>query len=110
MGVFPQLSAEDALRVYPDVDETFVRVSWPWTLDEAVTLLLDDLNDADKKVVRDTKKDDLIRFHHGWGTHIRNEFGLWRDNTNLLVDCHSDHPDGASMVIIEAVWQRLQKQ
>ena len=110
MRAFPHLALEDALRVYPDVDETLVRASWPRTLDEAVRRIIDDMGDAGRKMVRDTKKEKLILFRHGWGTGIRNEFGLWRGNTNLLADCHAEHPDDASMVIIEAVWQRLQKQ
>jgi hypothetical protein len=64
---------------------------------------------SDKARLRDTKKEDLILFHHGWGTGIRNGFGLWGDNTNLMTDCRAQHPDDASMVIIEAVWQSLQK-
>lgn len=83
--------------------------AWPKTVDEAVTRILADMKDTDKKQVRETKKEDLILFHHGWGTGIRNEFGLWRGNTNLMADCHAQHPDDASMVIIEAVWQKLQK-
>ena len=85
------------------------RIAWPKTVDEAVTRLLGDIKGGDKARVRDTKKEDLILFHHGWGTGIRNEFGLWRGNTNLLADCHAQHPDDASMVIIKAVWQKLQK-
>ena len=85
------------------------RIAWPKTVDEAVTRLLADMKDADKARVRDTKKEDLIIFHHGWGTGIRNEFGLWRGNTNLMADCHAQHPDDASMAIIEAVWQKLQR-
>jgi len=54
-------------------------------------------------------EEQLIRFHHGWGTGIRNEFGLWKGNKELLADCHAEHPDDASMVIIQAVWERLQK-
>src|SRR5260370_21723319 len=110
LQTFPQLSPEDALRTYPDVDERLVRASWPSTLDEAVERLLDGMGEADKKMVRDTKKEDLIQLHHGCGTGIRNEFGLWRGNTNLLADCRAHDPDGASIVIIETIWQRLQKQ
>jgi hypothetical protein len=93
----------------PYVPSEAERAAWPKTVDEAVTRLISGLNDEEKARVRDTKKDDLISFHHGWGTGIRNEFGLWRGNTNLMAACHADHPDDASMVIIEAVWQRLQK-
>jgi len=85
------------------------RATWPRTVDEAATRILADMKGADKTRVRETKREDLIFFHHGWGTGIRNEFGLWKGNTNLLADCHAHHPDDASMVIIEAVWQRLQK-
>jgi hypothetical protein len=85
------------------------RAAWPKTVDEAVTSILADMKDADRTRIRDTKKEDLISFHHGWGTGIRDEFGLWRGNTNLMTACHADHPDDASMVIIEAVWQKLQK-
>ncbi len=86
-----------------------VRAAWPKTVDQAVTRLLANMNDADQARIRDTKKDDLVLFHHGWGTGIRNDFGLWQGNTALLADCHASHPDDASMVIIEAVWQKLQK-
>jgi hypothetical protein len=90
--------------------KTAQRSDWPRTVDEAVTRLLAELSDADKARLRAEKKDDLIKFHHGWGTSIRNCFGLWAGNKELMADCHAFHPDDASMVIIEAVWQRLQKQ
>ena len=110
MQRFPQVSPQDALLVYPDVDENLVRASWPSTLDQAVTRLIADMDDADRKMVRDSKQEDLILFHHGWGTAIRNEFGLRRGNTELLADCHSKDPDDASMLIIQSVWKRLQEQ
>jgi len=109
MRAFPQVSPEVAREVYPDVDEATVRASWPSTLDQAVARIIEGMDDTDKKLLRDTKKEDLILVHHGWGTGIRNEFGLWRGNTNLLSDCHAEHPDDASMVVIKAVWERLQK-
>jgi len=86
------------------------RANWPKTVDEAVTRLVASLSDKDKIEVRDTPKKELWRFHSYWGMGIRNEFGLWRGNTNLMADCHTQEPDDASMIIIEAVWQKLQKQ
>jgi hypothetical protein len=94
----------------PYVPTEAEHAAWPKTVEEAVTRILTDMSDADKKGVRDTKKQDLILFHHDWGMGIRNDFGLWRSNTNLIVDCHAAHPDDASMVIIEAVWRKLQTQ
>lgn len=83
--------------------------TWPRTVDEAVARILADMSAADKEKIRTTQKDDLILFHHGWGTGIRNQFGLWQGNPELMAACHATHPDDASMVIIEAVWRKLQK-
>jgi hypothetical protein len=38
----------------------------------------------DRRFVRETRWEDLIRFHHGWGIGIRNAFGLWQGNTPFL--------------------------
>lgn len=81
----------------------------PKTVEEAVDHILAKMKDEDKSLVRRTPQTDLIRFHHGWGTGIRNSFGLWGRNPELLEACGGGHPDDASMVIIEAVWERLQK-
>jgi hypothetical protein len=87
---------------------TMTNPEWPATLDEAVAKILDGMKDQDRALVRATPRDGLIRFHHGWGTGIRNTFGLWGGNRALLDACGGGHPDDASMVIIEAVWERLQ--
>jgi hypothetical protein len=94
----------------PDDDGTPKRL--PRTVDEAVDEIISGLSDDDKALVRGTARGDLIRFHHGWGTGIRNGFGLWGGNTELLASCGSPimHADDASMVIIEAVWARLQEK
>lgn len=84
--------------------------TWPKTVNEAVTRILSTMPEKDRKIVRDTAEDDLIQFHHNWGTGIRNSFGLWRGNKALMEDCKCDHPDDASMVIIFAVWKRLQSE
>ncbi len=82
--------------------------TWPLTLDAAVERLLNRMSEADKQRVEDTPSDKLIRFHMGWAAGIREEFGLWRGNTQLLASCGAPHPDDASMAIVRAVWQRLQ--
>jgi hypothetical protein len=84
---------------------------WPTSVAETVTDIVQRLPEKDKEFVRGTKKEDLIKFHHGWGTGIRNYYGLWRGNDKLIVSaCGAPcHPDDASMVIIEAVWTALRK-
>jgi hypothetical protein len=70
------------------------------------------LSAKDKESIRNTKKESLIMFHHGWGTGIRNHYGLWRGNNLLFKDvCGKEecNPYHASMLIIEKVWELLQK-
>ncbi len=81
----------------------------PQTVKEAVAQILNKMSEKDKETIKNTKKDDLIMYHHGWGTGIRNSFGLWGNNHALLKDTGKNAPDDASMVIIEAVWKRLQE-
>lgn len=60
---------------------------------------------ADIDTIRNTSKEDLIRFHHGYGTWIRNNYGLWHPNNPFVVkdDLGDGHPDGLSMLVIEAL-------
>jgi hypothetical protein len=67
-----------------------------------------------KAKVRATPRDQLIVFHLDWGTQIRNDYGLWRGNTDLLNSCAAlapgtdAEPEPVSMVLIERVWAHLQ--
>lgn len=95
-----------------DKEEQLTSDNWPTTVEATVKDLLSKIPEEDKETIRKTKKDDLIMFHHGWGTGIRNHYGLWRGNHALVKDACGEgcHPDDASMVIIEAVWKALQKE
>jgi hypothetical protein len=84
---------------------------WPTTVDEAVGVVLATLSENEKHQLSGMSQADLITLHFGLGAWIRNHFGLWQDNQALIqaIEQRSPglHPDDASMVIIEAVWQRL---
>ncbi len=63
-------------------------ISWPATVDEAVSRLLTTMTKKDLETVRDTPERDIpAAFHFGLGTAIRNRFGLWNGNTALLLSC-----------------------
>ncbi|MES2674450.1 MAG: DUF6794 domain-containing protein [Pseudomonadota bacterium] len=82
----------------------------PKSLESAVEYIVSDLSAEDKIKVKETKFCNLIMYHHGWGTGIRNSLGLWRGNTELLKSaCGGErcHPDDASMEIIYGVWNKL---
>jgi Domain of unknown function (DUF6794) len=81
---------------------------YPKTVKEAVALILSEMSLRDKLIIRNTKKEDLIKFNLSWGSEIRNHCGLW-DNDVLMRDISEFHPDGASLRIMEAVWDELQK-
>jgi hypothetical protein len=86
--------------------------NWPKSVEEAAARIISAMPESDKIAVRNTKKDDLIRYVHGWGTGIRNAFGLWYANKDLLISACGEtlDPKRASMVIIEAVWEKLHMQ
>lgn len=104
-GTAPLTQANPADLLGPD--------QWPETVDATVKMIISRLSEKDRLTVKNTKREDLILFHHGWGNGIRNDYGLWRGNKKLILsacDGQACHPDDASMKIIEAVWDELQKK
>ncbi|HEY7326615.1 MAG TPA: DUF6794 domain-containing protein [Gemmataceae bacterium] len=83
---------------------------WPRTVEAAVARMLSALTAEQRELVRETAFPDLIRFHDNLGRWIRNQFGLWRGNKELMEACGLPHPDDCSMVIIEACWRRLRSE
>lgn len=108
--VLPEPSRDDVLWNPKPIDEASALPSWPGTLNVAAARVMDAMDESDKQILRDAKREDLIEFHQGLGTSIRNEFGLGKGNTKLLLDCRARNADEASMVIMEAVWERLHKR
>ncbi len=83
----------------------------PSTVDEAVVRLLGDLPAADIDWIRRNPKDSVTgQIYMGYGTGVRNEFGLWGGNDALRKSCGTEDPEGCSVVIIEAMWDRVQAQ
>lgn len=78
------------------------------TIAAVVADIIANMRETDKENVINTPEEDLILFHHGWGTRIRNRYDLWR-NTALVKATGKEHPDDASNVIIKAVWHKLRE-
>lgn len=103
-----------------------MKSKWPQTVAEAVDRLLNkELTEENIEKIRRMKKDFLFELHFGLGMWIRNNFGFFQGNKELLVDCgkrqygHLNmkiegfpeaHPDDVSGIIIEALWERLQAE
>ena len=107
LSIFILLSIHTA--IFSEEQKLLEKHEWPKTCDTAVDLLISNLSEKTKKEVRQTKYDSLIMFHHGWGTSIRNNFGLWRGNKQLIKSCSNDtaHPDSVSTIIIKKTWLKL---
>ena len=81
-----------------------------------MALVLSELPSEEHSVLADMAKEELITLHQGLGTWIRNNCGLWGDNTALLRACGMEPPfhgfvaEEAWLVILEAVWETLQQR
>lgn len=87
---------------------------YPKTIAEAVERLLSTLSEEEKEDIKNTPKNDLISLHFSLGMYIRNAFGLWKDNKELIEACGQSYPifdpDSVSGVIIDALWEKLQEE
>jgi hypothetical protein len=109
--VAPPADAVSPVAREDELDESglLLRTAWPPSIAEAVDWNLRHLSTADLALVQHTPRRDLVEFYHGWGTYLRNNFGLWRGNRRLMDACGNILPDDCSMKIIEATWERLQR-
>ena len=76
-------------------------------IEEVVKDIIEKMPEENREVLINTAEEDLIRFLHTWGRGIRNNYNLWQ-NPELVRATGKEHPDDASMVIIKAVWKKLQ--
>lgn len=100
------------------------------TEQEIVNALVASLDEQEKLALKTQylNEQSLGVLHHGFGTHIRNEYKLWEAANPLTmpwfhdcafakdgqhqymedgVDCHPDHPDQVSFEIIKKVWHKV---
>jgi len=66
--------------------------------------------DSEQAKIAAMTEDDLISLHFGLGMWIRNNLGLWHGNPELLAATGKQDPDDASVVIVQAFWQRLREE
>ena len=97
---------EDALKMMSN--ENPVKRPPLFTKDEVVKDILENMSIADKVRVKHTPKDELTLECRGWAMGLRNYYLMWH-NDALVKDTGKKQPEDASMVIIEEVWETLQK-
>ena len=79
----------------------------PASVDAALRVLQGMIPEDEQAKIAVISEDELTMLHFGLGQWIRNNFGLWQCNLQLLAATGQTHPDDASGVIINAFWQRL---
>ncbi len=80
----------------------------PVTSEEAAKRIIDRMSFKTRVAVAHMSDEEVAVFNvFGWGEGIREDFGLWEDNDELLADCRSEDPFEMSLVIIQTVRDRL---
>ncbi len=93
----------------------FYRTPIPITVEEAVQILIDELPMREKAAIANMDADEVGELHFSLGRLIRNRFGFWEGNPQLLLDCaeHAGHDiqyaDEASAFIIGRLALELEK-
>jgi hypothetical protein len=84
----------------------------PRNVTRAVDRIVADMYPALREKLLTTKRDDLVQFQQDWGKGIRTSLCLVAGGNDQLTRsaCNGElcHPEEASLVIMEAVWDRLQ--
>ena len=87
----------------------------PRTIDEAVDAIISELPLRNKTAIANLKDEELIYLRSTLGGYIRDKFGLWHENNELLKSCcsfmevDSLKADDASAIIITRLWRRLKE-
>ena len=81
----------------------------PKTVEEAVRILKTKwLQPKDRDWILRNPKDEVgSRLYMGFGTGVRNQFGLWGDNQPLHDSCGTKNPEGCSGVILNRLWESV---
>jgi hypothetical protein len=82
----------------------------PRNIDRVVERIVKNIEPQFREKLLETKRENLVQFQE-WGTGIRHSLCLDAGNNDQLIRsaCNGElcHPEQASMVIMEAVWDRL---
>ena len=96
-----------------ELDQIKQSAPLPKTVDEAVKRLTSEMTLKDKTIIANMTETELSLLHANLGEYIRNEFGLWSNNQDLMASCRffarkeKIHEHEASSIIIRELWKRL---
>ena len=79
----------------------------PTTVDAAVRILMGLVPVEEQAKITLLNEDQLLGLHFGLGQWVRNYFGLWGNNPELLKATGETDADEASSVILHKFWLAL---
>jgi hypothetical protein len=82
----------------------------PKDLNEALEFLYCNSPDKEKNKFRSLKEENLFEYHFGAGLSIRNSWGLWQGNNELVKSFNKigiHHPDDMSAIILKSFHRKL---
>jgi hypothetical protein len=87
--------------------------NYPKSVEEAVDKLIEELPLRDRVYIAGLEQKDLGLMHGLLGSYIRQDFGLFRGNMELIKSCQNVSgikgltADQVPLVIMKALWKRL---
>ena len=87
----------------------------PNTVAQAVERLASEMSLKDKTTLANMAEVELSTLHATLGSYIRNNYGLWTGNDELMTSCRfasnnlSIDENAASSLIIRELWKQLRK-
>jgi hypothetical protein len=87
----------------------------PRSISEAVSRLLTDMSLKDRATIANMTEDELTKLNFTLGSYIRNAFGIWSGNGQLLEACRTASGNPAlprkevATVIIGKLWKELRR-
>jgi hypothetical protein len=85
------------------------RAELPKTVEGAVRLMMGLVPEGEQTRVAHMREEDLTGLHMSLGQWVRNNLGLWDENTALLGATGESNADDASEVIVKAFWVQLRR-
>jgi hypothetical protein len=110
-----QDSMPSLLKPPPERNHRLNGLPLPRTVDEAIERLISEMPLKVKVILANMREVDLISLHPTLGVYIRDNFGLWSGNEELMKSCRSligeeeIHEDSASQLIISKLCEKLRK-
>lgn len=89
--------------------------SFPGNIEQAVEKLVSRLSLKDKTLIANMEKQELLNLDFSIGTYIRNEFGIWEGNNDLIKSCEQVYDwdgiykeDVVNIIVFE-LWKKLRE-